>query len=56
LICEVYHKGGKMSNRGRGAFGRGRAAADELWDWRWALVLLLVVAALGRLAEALGLI
>lgn len=40
----------------RGAFGRGRDAGDELWDWRWLLAALLVVAVLGKLAEALGLI
>ena len=44
-----------MSKR-RGAFGRGKAAADDLWGWRWALVLLLVVAVVGRVADMLGLI
>lgn len=40
----------------RGAFGRGRDAAGDVWDWRWLLVVLVVVAVLGKLAEALGLI
>lgn len=42
--------------RSRGAFGRGRDVVGDLWDWRWLLVILAVAAALGRLAEALGLI
>lgn len=40
----------------RGAFGRGRDVGDELWDWRWLFVALLILAVLGRLAEALGLV
>ena len=40
----------------RGAFGRGHDAGDEVWDWRWLLLVLLVVAVLGKLAEVLGLI
>jgi len=40
----------------RGAFGRGRDAGDDLWQWRWVLVALLILAVLGRLAEALGLV
>ena len=40
----------------RGAFGRGQDAGDELWEWRWVFVALLILALLGKLAEALGLI
>ncbi len=44
-----------MSRR-RGAFRRGQDAGGDVWDWRWLLLVLLVVAVLGKLAEALGLI
>ncbi len=40
----------------KGAFGRGQDAGDDLWNWRWVLVALLILAVLGRLAEILGLI
>ena len=40
----------------RGAFGRGQDVGDAVWDWRWLLLVLLVVAVLGKLAEVLGLI
>ena len=40
----------------RGAFGRGQNSVDELWDWRWLLLALLILAVLGKLADALGLI
>jgi hypothetical protein len=30
--------------------------ANALWDWRWLLVALLVLAVLGKVAEMLGLI
>jgi len=39
----------------KGAFGRGQDAGDELWEWRWLLVALLVVAVIGRLLQVLGL-
>ena len=44
-----------MSRR-RGAFGRGQDAGDELWGWRWLLLVLVAVVVLGKLAEVLGLI
>ena len=40
----------------RGAFGRGQGVGDAVWDWRWFFVVLVALAVLGRLAEALGLI
>ena len=49
---------GKKGNwrRPRSAGQIGGDMADDLWEWRWVLVALLVLALLGRLAEALGLI
>jgi len=29
---------------------------EDIWEWRWVLLALLVLAVLGKLAEALGLI
>ena len=40
----------------RGAFGRGQDVGEELWDWRWLFVALLVLAVLGKVMEAVGLI
>jgi hypothetical protein len=45
-----------MSNRGKGAFGRGFDAAADAWDWRWLLAILVAVAVLGRLLQELGLL
>jgi len=42
--------------KNRGAFGRGQELGDEVWDWRWFLVVLLVVAVVGKVADMLGLI
>jgi len=42
-------KRGRSTNSRRGAFGRGRDAGDEVWEWRWLLAVLLVLALLGKL-------
>ena len=49
-------KTGEIMSKKRGAFGRGQDAGDELWGWRWLLLVLVAVVVLGKLAEVLGLI
>lgn len=40
----------------RSASQRGADMGEDIWEWRWVLLALLVLAVLGKLAEALGLI
>lgn len=42
--------------RPRSARQVGEDMADDVWNWRWLFVALLILAVLGRLAEVWGLI
>jgi len=46
----------KQPRRGRSAWRQGDDLAEGIWDWRWVLVAIAVVALLLKLADVLGLL